>query len=404
MLGERIRNIRKQKKMTLEALAGEGLTKGMLSLIENNKAKPSMESLAYIAEGLGVGVTDLLGEISPQELRTILEKVEKLFNEKTDSKTEKYKQLIAMIEPYTDNLTQGYEAARLLDIYSRCLYEEKEEWGKFAEQAAIMYDEMNLTSKRAQIAIFRSSVKFIEHEYKSALDLLIAERAEIESTHAYIDPITRVDLDYLEAILHFAVGDYHTATEIMEGAIQFSKQHRIFYRIDDLYRVGAGHALISNDEEKKELYLQKLQQYGEFADDLLSVIVRNLIIAMSHNLKKEYGKALELIDQYLANPQEKDIFESLFQIEKGKTLYGLGRVEEAIRLFEQVETPSNTHHPFDLALFYVRYAYKALCHRELGDMGKAQKATQMAVENFSSLPDSPFKEFALQTYNTIIGK
>lgn len=404
MLGERIRKIRKQKKMTLEALAGEGLTKGMLSLIENNKAKPSMESLAYIAEGLGVEVTDLLEEISPQELRAILEKVEKLFNEKTESKNEKYKQLIALIEPYIRNLTQGYEAARLLDIYSRCLYEEKEEWRKFAEQAAILYDKMNLTSKRAQIAIFRSSVKFIEHEYKSALDLLIAERAEIESTHAYMDPMTRVDLDYLEAILHFAVGDYHTATEIMEGAIQFSKQHRIFYRIDDLYRVGAGHALMFNDEKKKELYLQKLKQYGEFADDLLSVIVRNLMIAMSHNFKKEYDKALELINHYLANRQEKDIFESLFLIEKGKTLYGLGCVKEAIDLFEQVETPSNTHHPFDLALFYVRYAYKALCHCELGEKGEAEKAAEMAVENFSSLPETPFKEFAQETYHTIIGK
>ena len=69
MLGDRIRKLRKQKKLTLEALAGEGLTKGMLSLIENNKAKPSMESLAYVAERLGVEVTDLLEEISTQEVK-----------------------------------------------------------------------------------------------------------------------------------------------------------------------------------------------------------------------------------------------------------------------------------------------------------------------------------------------
>jgi len=48
MLGERIRAIRKLKKMTLEALAGDQLTKGMLSQIENNKARPSMDSLEYI--------------------------------------------------------------------------------------------------------------------------------------------------------------------------------------------------------------------------------------------------------------------------------------------------------------------------------------------------------------------
>ncbi len=36
-LGSRIRTIRKQKKLTLATLAGEHITKGMLSLIENDK-------------------------------------------------------------------------------------------------------------------------------------------------------------------------------------------------------------------------------------------------------------------------------------------------------------------------------------------------------------------------------
>ena len=87
MLGERIRKLRKQQKLTLEALAGDGLTKGMLSLIENNKAKPSMESLAYIADGLGVDVTELLEEISTQELREVLERAEKLYNQKSSDGT-----------------------------------------------------------------------------------------------------------------------------------------------------------------------------------------------------------------------------------------------------------------------------------------------------------------------------
>ena len=60
-LGERIRTIRKQRKMTLDALAGEQMTKAMMSYIENNKANPSMESLSYIAERLGVKVSRAIG-------------------------------------------------------------------------------------------------------------------------------------------------------------------------------------------------------------------------------------------------------------------------------------------------------------------------------------------------------
>ena len=191
MLGERIRKLRKQKKMTLEELAGAGLTKGMLSLIENNKANPSMESLAFIAEGLSVEVSELLEEISSQELMEVLEQAEKFYNQ--ENTADKYQQLINLIKPYIENLTQGYESARLLEIYSRCLYNEKiSGWQEFSNRAATMYDQMNLTAGRARITIFRAMVKFIDHAYTQALNLLTSERIEIKASHAYIDPMTHV--------------------------------------------------------------------------------------------------------------------------------------------------------------------------------------------------------------------
>jgi transcriptional regulator with XRE-family HTH domain len=403
MLGDRIRKLRKQKKMTLEALAGEGLTKGMLSLIENNKAQPSMESLAYIAEGLGVEVTDLLEEISRGELRDILDRAEQLYNQKSSGVTEQFKQLITLIEPYLEKLTQGYEGARLLDIYSRSLYKEKKPgWERFSEQAAAMYDNMNLTANRAQIAIFRSMVAFIEHQYATALEILVRERKEIELNHVFMDPMTTLDLDYHESILHFAIGDNEAASNVMEKAIHFSKEHRIFYRIDDLYRLGAGQALMNNDEEKKELYLRKLKQYGEFADDVLSLLIHDLIYVMSLNtVKQEYTRALGIIDPYLDNPKMNEVVEELYLMEKGKSLYGLGRFAEAITCFEKVKNPNDTHHPFDLSLFYVRFSYKALCHRELGEMKEAFTAAQLALECFENMPNTPFKEFAIETYSAI---
>ena len=72
-LGERIRTIRKQRKMTLDSLAGEQMTKAMMSYIENNKANPSMESLSYIAERLGVKVSELLEDVNPSEVTGFIE-------------------------------------------------------------------------------------------------------------------------------------------------------------------------------------------------------------------------------------------------------------------------------------------------------------------------------------------
>lgn len=403
MLGEQIRKIRKQKKMTLEALAGDELTKGMLSLIENNKAMPSMESLAYIAKRLQVEISDLLEEVSTQELRDTLEQAEKLFHSEEVKGSEKYQPLITLIEPYLDNLSQGYEAARLLDIYGRCLYREKiSGWELYLDRAAKLYDEMNLTKRRADIGIYQAMMKFIEHDYVDSLNILLHERTELETNHAYIDPITRLDLDYHEAVLHFAVGDSQSATRVMEGAIDFSKTHRIFYRIDDLYRLAAAQAEMMPNHEKKEHYVMKLKQYGEFADDLQSKLFYKLFQVMSLNGdNQDYHKALEMIDLFFAHPEMEDFFADWFLIEKGKALFGLKQFAAALACFERVEIPDYAHHPFDLSLFYVLDSYKALCHHELGNMEQAEKWAETAVENFATLLPTTYKDFALDAYRKI---
>lgn len=399
MLGERIRELRKKKKMTLEALAGEELTKGMLSLIENNKAKPSMESLAYIAERLGVEMAELLEEVSTQELHGTLDNAEKLFNSETPDKN---KQLIALIEPFIDKLTQGYESARLLDIYSRSLYRENHEgWEEYSERAARMYDDMNLTAKRVSISIFWAMNRFVAHDYAESLKILLRERAKIETTHAYIDPMTRLDLDYTEAILHFAVGNSESATRVMENAITFSKENRIFYRINDLYRLAAFHAWMIKDLEKEDYYFLKLRQYGEFADDLMSTLFYDLNIIMTQIENHEYTDALKAINKYLSEPKMEDIFYNWYLLEKGKALYCMGHFLEAIAIFDKVELPDYAHHPFDLSNFYEMDTYKALCYLELGNMDKVLHFAEMAVKNFKAMPHTPYKDFAEETFEKI---
>ena len=299
-LGERIRTLRKQRKMTLEALAGDQLTKGMLSLIENNKANPSMESLSYIAERLGVEVAELLEEVSTQELREVLEKAEKLANTEFDEITDEHEQIIALIDPYIEKLTQGYEAARLLDIYSRSLQlEKKEGWQVHSDKAAQIYDQMNIIPRLASIGIFKSLVKFAEHDYESALAILLKERSDIEARNVFIDPLTRLDFDYLEAVLHYAVGDADEAIRAMNNGIKFSKERQVFYRIDHLYRLATFHAMMTGDEEAKKYYERKMELYGEFADDKDSVfftVFTNVHYMTSY--KKTYEEALASYRQF----------------------------------------------------------------------------------------------------------
>ncbi len=61
-LGEKIKNIRTSKKITQNALAGDKITRNMLSQIENGKATPSLETLTYIANELKMPMSYFFSE------------------------------------------------------------------------------------------------------------------------------------------------------------------------------------------------------------------------------------------------------------------------------------------------------------------------------------------------------
>lgn len=70
-MGARIRAVRMRKRMTIPALSQlSGLSSGFLSQIETGKASPSLESLARIAEALGLCSADLF-EAPPPVPRVI---------------------------------------------------------------------------------------------------------------------------------------------------------------------------------------------------------------------------------------------------------------------------------------------------------------------------------------------
>ena len=61
-LGERIKQARLEAGLSQRQLCGDRMTRNMLSLIENGAARPSMDTLAYLAQQLGKSVSYFLEE------------------------------------------------------------------------------------------------------------------------------------------------------------------------------------------------------------------------------------------------------------------------------------------------------------------------------------------------------
>lgn len=71
-LGQRIRQARLEAGLTQRQLCGETITRNMLSQIENGSAHPSMDTLCFLAAGLGKSISYFLDESVASPNQTVI--------------------------------------------------------------------------------------------------------------------------------------------------------------------------------------------------------------------------------------------------------------------------------------------------------------------------------------------
>lgn len=403
-LGNRIRTLRKQRKLTLAALAGEHITKGMLSLIENDKANPSMETLQYIAEQLQVDVSSLLEEVSILELRNLLEKVEKIMNVNTQFDERPYEEVVNLIQPYTEKLPSCYESGKLLYYYTRSQFDLKiNGWHLSLERGLAMFKEINMMNEWMKMELLHASIYYFEHNYKQAVEIALSAEEEAKMEHYIIDTFTTLELLYFIAINYLAIDEREKGTDYLKRVLNLAKEKRLFYKIDEIYRVCCYLAIMDYDDESRKYYFNKLEQYAIFAEDELSFVYMLFIQSHYYNsFAHDYEQAAKLFERNheLKNKNLADLH--FFHLEKGKSLYHLHHIDEALLSFEKFgDMPSYIHHPYDLSMLAEIYAYKALCYEQKGQLSTALEEAKKGVDFIAPFIDTPYKEFIYQTYEML---
>src|SRR5574338_29572 len=67
-VGERLRELREARNISIRALAARsGLSANALSMIERNKASPSVSTLYKLADALGISITSFFGSTSERQ-------------------------------------------------------------------------------------------------------------------------------------------------------------------------------------------------------------------------------------------------------------------------------------------------------------------------------------------------
>lgn len=126
-LGKRLRQARLEMGMSQRQLCGEMITRNMLSQIENGVARPSMDTLRYLAERLGRPVSYFLeeGAVSSPN-RSVMDRVRLAFVQKDLGTALKGLEEYRMPDPIFDWEKGLLEALVLLELVEKALEQGKD--------------------------------------------------------------------------------------------------------------------------------------------------------------------------------------------------------------------------------------------------------------------------------------
>ena len=397
-LGEKIKALRKEKKLTQTELAGSELTKSMLSQIENGKATPSMKTLQYIAEKLECEPSFLLEE-DEGKIVELIQKMEPLIKANGD---EVYKTLLPIVQtdlPPTLNTARLYKqfitGAAIMNDYNIAYY---------VETAVSIFEKYTLYRESTETKLLFYYMLFKRKKYKECLQLIATIRDEYKAKNLEMDLITHIQLYLKEAIILLAYGNYEKCEKVILDALAFSKKHQVYYKTDEFYRILSYQKIIVADKERYLYYIKKSEQFAIFTEDTLSAANIDILKAYYYNtVTNEYTIALEHLEQFREKLKNDPIFQDdgLYYLEKGKSLYGLKRYKEALETLKHATIPDYMNHPLDQSWVLTAGSYRALCYIELQDKKSALTEAKEAVQAIDSYPDSIFTSFIKETLQII---
>lgn len=396
-LGKRINKLRIERGMTLVELAGNKMSKSMLSMIENGHSNPSMDSLKFIASQLGCDPQYLLGNPTSDELKYLFNKVEEAFEENNDE------QIINLTQGMFDQqLPISFESARILEISGRTVMKSDQKRGEMLiERAVAIYERLSLYSHcvAAKVHVVECHAK--EGNYHDALIMLQNVRKEYDEKATVLDMVVEIEANYAEMVLLFGIGNYKSGKSKLNQLIEIFKRKMVFYKMDNIFRIAAFQALLHNNEKDYTYFIRKSEQFAVFSENDKSLAFTLLLQAHYHNqIPKDYGQALFYLDKF-ATLVNGNLGSDYYYLEKGKALLGKGYVKEALKAFEQFQMPRTISYPLELCILYTADAHRAKCLLQLGRVEEALIYAKRATSNIDSLPQTPYQDFIKNTLELV---
>lgn len=401
-LGERIKTLRKELKMTQTDLAGSEMTKSMLSQIENNLAMPSMKNLQYLASRLGKSASYFFDDNDSQstslseEIHKELIEISGLMNRrKLDAAL---KALEAMLAKYSfDKDSKLY--ADFLSKHGVCLIEmnRSAEGEEKIKEAVIIYKNKYLFVDASRTYTTLIGTPWNNFDYCKCM-IILDEAMSIYNNSINKDYAFEIETLYIRSLLYTGLDRLEESLVATNKALDISKQTNIYYRSDELYKnLAILNGLMGNIEHFDE-YINKARQFSVFTEnnDVLSGVEG--VCGLYYNYMGKPDIALEYLDKAQKLSEGAVAFALA---EKTKSYYLLGKYQEALESVKLIQNPDYIPFKYDYLHIWTAKIYEGLCLNKLGKSKEAIATIKSGIEKQEIVGESKALAFAYKSLSEV---
>jgi transcriptional regulator with XRE-family HTH domain len=408
-VGEKIKTMRKSLGMTQSELAGEEMTKSMLSQIENNVSNPSMKTLQFIAARLNKSVSYFLEENDfadsslhqkENEISRFEEEWINNINELIDMN--KVKEAISELERLLDSniINNSYK------IYGDILYKvgsyliklnSFNDGEKYIKLSIDNYSQGKLYIEAAKAYVELGRIFFQCFKFEECLN--ISYKAFEEYSKAINRDVPfEIELYYYQIMMLSAIGDLDKTSELIKTALKLSIESEIYFMMDELYRIDSIIQYFKGNRSEFTKSINKALRFAEFREDKESLSHIYIVLSLEALEYQNPENALRYIEIHKDYQGEKIYIYYLF---KGRAHYLMGEYEKALENIIQVDFPSNVRHKLDYLIMWSSKIYEGLILHKLGKHERAIEAIQLGIDKMLFFGDSNYLVHAYKSLSEV---
>lgn len=406
--GEKIKALRKELKLTQSQLAGEEMTKSMLSQIENNNAMPSMKNLRYLAKKLGKPVSYFLDEDILNEDIPVDEIKKKIREADEYAKNYQKEKVIEIL----DGVLKEYKINKKSKLYADILYkngmwqfslDEIDKGINYIKEAVDIYKLNNLYSNAAKAYIELAMPYWTTQEFDKCLDIL-DEAYELYMNSTSEDVTFHLEYLLNKALIVSSLGEIKETYELVNEAIDLSKESGVYYNSGEFYRLKANLDLLMENYDNILYYLDKAKLFAEFIDSNHQLSLLEFAYG-SYYLKTDHPE--EAIKHFIRSvdiiPEKNDHIEVLYHNEMAICYYDMGEYEAALKEISQSKYIDDIYHKADYFSMWLGKVYEGLILFKLGleNKDRAIECINKGIEMMSKRGNSKYLSFAYKELSNI---